>query len=116
MPHQREISLENDRKNNIVRIASDTMEERELRLEKMRKRCHVNIENERLLLLRENAGERRAEEGSVEEAQANSREEYLCQASWQDLKNPLYKQEWVKNEMNRFHSSPEMLQHHQCTV
>ena len=43
-----------------MRIASETMEERELRLEKMQKRCHVNIENEgekdqneRLLLLRE---------------------------------------------------------------
>ena len=106
-----------------MRIASETTEERELRLEKMRKRRRVNIENEsekerneRLLLLGENAGERRAKEASVEEAQASSREEYLYQGGWQDVDNPLYEQEWVKNEMNRFHSRQEMLQHRQCTV
>ena len=67
------------------------------------------------MLLRENAGERRAKEASVEEAQANSREEYL-QNGWEDVENPLYEQERVKNQMNRFHSSQEVLQHRQCTV
>ena len=89
----------------------------------MHKRHHVNIENEsekerneRLLLLRENARGRRAKEASVEEAQASSHKEYLHQGGWQDVDNPLYEQEWVKNEMNRFHSRQEMLQHRQCTV
>ena len=122
-PDRRAKRLENARKNDVVRIASETTEERELRLEEMRKRRRVNIENEsekerneRLLLLRKNIGERRAKEASVEEAQASSREEYLYQGGWQDVDNPLYEQEWVKNEMNRFHSSQEMLQHRRCTV
>ena len=91
-----------------MRIASETREEGELRLEKMRKRRCVNIESESE---RENAGERR-----VKEAQASSHEEYLRQGGWQDVDNPLYEQEWVTNDMNRFHSSQEMLQHCQCTV
>ena len=83
-----------------MRIDSETMEERESRLEKMHKRCCVNIENEsekeqneRLLSLRENAGERRAKETSVEEAQASSCKEYLYQGGWQHVDDPLYEQE-----------------------
>ncbi len=42
--------------------------------------------------------------------------EYLHEGGWQNVDNPLHEQEFVQNEMHRFHLDQERLEHRQCTV
>ncbi len=43
------------------------------------------------------------ESGSVPEPQGVSKNEYLHEGGWQNVDNPLHEQEFVQNEMHRFH-------------
>ena len=56
------------------------------------------------------------ESGSVPEPQGVSKNEYLHEGGWQNVDNPLHEQEFVQNEMHRFHLDQERLEHRQCTV
>ena len=95
-------------------MASETAEEREIRLLTLRTNATVRIESEsvpereeRLEVAKESARERRANNVSFQEEHVNSCEQYLHQSEWEDTENPLHEQEWVRNEMGSFHSSQE---------
>ena len=95
----REHRLQQQRQNNASRIQNDTDEERRHRQEVYRQHDAVR------------GNDRQQELHDLQ----NTRDQYLSNG-WRTAEQPLRQQQWVQNEMAKFHSSINSLEHRECVT
>ena len=83
----------------MSRIHNETDEERQSRLE----------------VYRQNDAGRRNDRQQELHDLLNTREQYLSNR-WKTAEQPLHQQQWVQNEMAKFHSSINSLEHRECVT
>ena len=108
---ERQQQLQRFRQSNEIGTQKETDEERQQRLQRLQQNNASRIHNEtdeerrrRLEVYRQNdAGRRNDRQQELHDLQ-NTRERYLSN-TWRTAEQPLHQQQWVQNEMAKFHSS-----------
>ena len=116
---ERQLRLQRLRQNNDIRIQNETDEERQQQLQRLRQNNQIRIHNdtnqERLRRLegyRQNDAVRRNDRQQELHHMQNTHEQYLSNG-WRTAEQPLHQQQWVENEMTKFHGSINSLEHRQ---